>query len=122
MSQKPPYRLNSGNFLQVLTVQIKLIIRLICDRRVHPLLKLLPLVPALYFIFPDLLIGPVDDGLIVWLGSYLFLELCPPLVVEEHRNQLMGIDTRSVDGVKTGEVIDVKFSETNDQQPGNDES
>ena len=63
------------------------------DNRVSPLLKLLPIGSALYFIIPDLAIGPMDDVAVVWLGTYLFVELCPPEIVEEHmaalRNQAL---------------------------------
>ena len=62
--------------------------RLIGDARVNPLLKLLPIGSLLYLIIPDLAIGPIDDVAVIWLGSYLFIELCPPPVVAEHTKAL----------------------------------
>lgn len=73
-----------GGVFGDLSNRIKLILRLMGDNRVSPLLKLLPIGSLLYFIIPDIAIGPIDDVAIVWLGSYLFVELCPPHVVEEH--------------------------------------
>ena len=58
------------------------------DRRVNPLIKLLPLTSALYFIIPDIAPGPIDDVAIVWFGMYLFLEMCPPEIVQEHMDML----------------------------------
>ncbi|GAB4471478.1 MAG: hypothetical protein Kow0088_05230 [Anaerolineales bacterium] len=78
---------NSG-FFGELSARIKLILRLIADRRVNPLLKLLPVASLVYLIFPDLAPGPIDDALIIWLGAYLFIELCPSEVVEEHLKQI----------------------------------
>jgi hypothetical protein len=78
---------NSG-FFGELSTRIKLILRLIADRRVNPLLKLLPIASLVYLLAPDLAPGPVDDALIVWLGAYLFVELCPPEVVEEHLKRI----------------------------------
>jgi len=75
-------------FFQNLTNRIKLILRLMADRRVNPLLKLLPIGTIVYFFIPDLVIGPVDDALIIWLGTYLFVELCPPNIVQEHMQAL----------------------------------
>src|SRR3989304_2627305 len=75
-------------FFQNLTNRIKLILRLMADRRINPLLKLLPIGTIVYFFIPDLVIGPVDDALIVWLGTFLFVELCPPHIVQEHMQAL----------------------------------
>jgi hypothetical protein len=58
------------------------------DSRVSPLIKLLPVGTVVYFLFPDLLPGPIDDAAIMWLGAYLFVELCPPEVVQEHMDAL----------------------------------
>ena len=85
----------SQGFFNDMANRVKLILRLMADKRVNPLIKLLPIGSLLYFIIPDFVIGPLDDVAVIWLGSYLFVELCPPYVVEEHmaalRNQpLMG--------------------------------
>jgi uncharacterized membrane protein YkvA (DUF1232 family) len=73
-----------GGVFQDLSVRIKLILRLMGDKRVSPFLKLIPIGTLVYLVVPDLVIGPLDDALIIWLGLYLFVELCPPDVVKEH--------------------------------------
>jgi hypothetical protein len=78
-----------GGFFSELTLNIKLIMRLIADKRVNPLLKLLPIGAVVYLIWPiDLAIGPLDYAALIWLGSYLFIELCPPEIVAEHKAAL----------------------------------
>lgn len=77
-----------GGVFDDLLTRIKLIIRLIGDPRVPPLLKIVPVASLLYLLIPDLAPGPLDDAAIIWVGSYLFVELCPPHVVEEHMRAL----------------------------------
>jgi len=75
--------------------QVKLILRLMADPRVHPLVKLLPIGSLIYLVFPDFFpLNPLDDALVVGLGTYMFIELCPPEVVQEHKDALR----RVVDG------------------------
>ena len=86
---------NTG-FFQDLVQRIKLIWRLMTDPRVSFFLKLLPIASLVYLIFPfDLapgiafpVIGALDDAAIVWIGTSLFMSLCPEDIVEEHRNEL----------------------------------
>ncbi len=78
----------SGGFFNGLTLRIKLILRLMGDSRVNPLLKVLPIGSLIYFILPDIAPGPIDDAAIIWLATYLFVELCPPAVVDEHLQAL----------------------------------
>ena len=74
----------------------RLVLRLMQDERVPTWLKVgVPLVVALYFLFPiDLipdfipLLGQVDDIGVVLLGMALFIRLAPQFVVEEHRYRL----------------------------------
>jgi uncharacterized membrane protein YkvA (DUF1232 family) len=69
--------------------EIRLVMRLMGDRRVPMLLKLIPIGTLVYFIIPiDLLVGPIDDAVVIGLGLYLFIELCPPDVVAEHRQAI----------------------------------
>ncbi len=91
---------NSG-FFQDLILRIKLILRLIGDRRVNFLLKLLPIAAAIYVISPvDLIpgavfpvIGALDDAVVIWLGTTLFVTLCPDDIVQEHTNALNKVVT-----------------------------
>jgi hypothetical protein len=78
----------SGGFFQELTLRIKLILKLLGDRRVNPLLKILPIGSLIYLVVPDLVPGPIDDAAVIWLATYLFVELCPPDVVQEHLEAL----------------------------------
>ena len=86
MSDKKPRTIApyGGGVFQGLANRIKLILRLIGDSRVSPLLKLIPVTSLVYLIFPDIAPGPIDDAAIIWLSTYLFVELCPPEVVQEH--------------------------------------
>jgi hypothetical protein len=86
-----PITPSSGGFFNQIGTRIKLILRLMKDRRVNPLLKLLPIGSLLYMIIPDLAPGPIDDAAIIWIGAYLFVELCPPEVVEEHQRELEAV-------------------------------
>jgi hypothetical protein len=71
------------------TRMIRLVMRLIGDSRVNFLLKILPLGALAYMVIPDP-IPYIDDALILGLGTYVFVELCPEDVVEEHRARLWG--------------------------------
>jgi hypothetical protein len=78
-------------FFQDLTTRAKLILRLLGDRRVNIFLKLLPIGSVVYLLMPDLAPGPIDDAAVIWLGAYLFVELCPPDVVQEHMRALTSV-------------------------------
>jgi len=107
-SIRPP-----GGVFNDLTQYARLVLRLMGDRRVNPLLKLLPVGALAYLVIPDLLLGPVDDAMLVWIGTYLFVELCPPNVVAEHRTALQQVisgewrDPQQPDD----EIIDAEFRE-----------
>jgi hypothetical protein len=82
-----------GGFFQGLSDRVRLIMRLLADPRVSPWLKLMPIGSLIYLIVPvDLAIGPIDDAAIIWLGTYLFVEMCPPDVVAEHLQALTAAD------------------------------
>ena len=86
---------NTG-FFQDLVQRLKLVWRLLSDRRVNFFLKLLPIASLVYLVSPvDLapgialpVIGALDDAAILWIGTSLFMSLCPEDVVEEHWNEL----------------------------------
>ena len=102
---------SGGGIFNDLATRIKLILRLMGDSRVSPLLKLLPIGSLLYFIIPDIAIGPVDDVAIVWIGSYLFVELCPPDIVQEHMDTLRGQALPGEKSQRSDDVIDGEFWE-----------
>ena len=93
MNLGDPRRLSSVSpgFLHQTALQIKLIWRLLRDRRVSPLLKLLPVGAVLYVILPDFLPGPIDDAAVLLGGCWLFIELCPANVVAEHWRELNAV-------------------------------
>lgn len=94
--------------------QIKLIFRLLADPRVHPLIKLLPIGSLIYLVFPDFFpLNPVDDAVIIGLGTYMFVELCPPDVVQEHKDALSSVVTGTWRDLKENTEEDVD----EDEQP-----
>jgi uncharacterized membrane protein YkvA (DUF1232 family) len=112
-SIKRPKEAKEGFFGELYT-NLKLIIRLIRDKRVNFFLKLLPVGALLYLVVPlDVLpINPIDDAMIIWLGGYLFIELCPPDVVKEHLKGLRNPVTSdpTVD-MTPPDVVDGEFKE-----------
>jgi len=83
-------------FFQDIILQGKLILRLMSDKEVNFLLKLLPIAALVYVVSPvDLLpglmlpvIGALDDAAVLWLGTTVFVALCPDEVVQKHRDAL----------------------------------
>lgn len=71
-----------------LSIRIKLVWRLLLDRRINVLYKLLPIGSLIYLVNPFDIVGPVDDAILIWLGGTLFIELCPPEIVQEHLDAL----------------------------------
>ncbi len=101
---------NKG-FLGEMVLQVRLIMRLMQDRRVNPFLKILPFAGIIYLIAPDLMIGPIDDTAVLFLGSYIFLELCPQHVVQEHLRALRG---ESEPGKEDHDVVDAEYHDLDD--------
>lgn len=107
---------SQGNIFQDFALRSRLILRLMADGRVNFLLKLLPIGALAYLISPvDFIpaavapiIGTADDIAIVWMGMYLFLEMCPPGVVREHLRNLLGseITPESKPSNDEGDIID----------------
>jgi uncharacterized membrane protein YkvA (DUF1232 family) len=114
MAEKRPSKIMvppQGGMLRDFAARLKLIFRLLGDRRVNFFLKFLPLASVAYLFWPlDAIalpiIGVLDDAAILWIGSTLFVELCPPNVVQEHRNELAS----NVDD-SSGDVVDAEASD-----------
>lgn len=97
-------------FLGDFVIQAKLVFRLMGDKRVNPFLKILPFGGVVYLIFPDLLLGPIDDAALLLGGSYLFLELCPRNLVEEHLKKLrLGSSQENFNDKPDENIIDAEF-------------
>ena len=114
MAEKRPSKIMvppQGGMLRDFAARLKLIFRLLGDRRVNFFLKFLPLASVAYLFWPlDAIalpiIGVLDDAAILWIGSTLFVELCPPNVVQEHMNELVS----NVDD-SSGDVVDAEASD-----------
>lgn len=103
-----------GGVVRNILNQLKLIFRLMGDRRVNFFAKLVPVGALIYLVSPiDAvslpIIGAVDDAALLWLSSYIFTELCPPDVVTEHMKALASNTTSNgaQDDVVDAETTDV---------------
>ena len=83
-----PFKWPDGGVFQGIADHLKLVWRLMLDQRVPFWLKVFPFGSLLYFISRFDLPGPVDDIGVVWLFTYLFIELCPPDVVKQHQREI----------------------------------
>ncbi len=88
-----------------MTKQLLLIFRLMRDKRVHPLVKVLPFLSLLYLVYPDLVPGPFDDAVVITLFLQFFLALVPDEIIEEHRFdlELQEKNTNAGDNIIEGE-------------------
>lgn len=107
----PPNRGMLSNFVS----RLKLILKLMGDPRVSPWVKLVPIGAFIYLVSPvDIIMGipgidALDDAAVLWIGSTLFVELCPPEVVQEHLRELGGnLEDAS------GEIVDAESTDIND--------
>jgi hypothetical protein len=80
-----------GGFVTHLPSFVRVFYRLMVDRRVSPMAKLVPLLGVLLLLTPpalelDLipLVGELDWLLVILISLKLFIWLCPPEVVREH--------------------------------------
>jgi uncharacterized membrane protein YkvA (DUF1232 family) len=105
-----------GGMMKDFVKRLKLIGRLMGDSRISAFLKILPLASLAYLISPvDLapgavfpVIGALDDAAILWIGSTLFVELCPPNLVREHMDSLE-METSG----DSGEIVDAETRDIN---------
>lgn len=107
-----------GDIFGSFGMQIRLIVRLLADRRVNFFLKILPVFSLIYLISPlDFAIPLVDDAFVLWLANTLFLDLCPPEIVEEHRASLERSETqkRKQTRVEEKDVIEAEYKEKGDE-------
>jgi len=122
MDEKKPSNLmispQQGGVVRSVINQLKLIFRLMGDSRVNVFAKLVPIGALVYLVSPiDAIsipvIGVVDDAAILWLGSYIFTELCPPEVVAEHMKELAG----NMQVNPRDEIVDAETTDVSDKQP-----
>jgi len=114
--QKNPLTNPGGGVFGEISNHFKLVLRLLRDPRVNPFLKLIPMATIIYLVVPDLILGPIDDAAIIGFGLFIFVELCPQHVVEEHRAALAGEipgqwkDPQQIDDE---DIVDAEFTEDN---------
>src|SRR5512135_3777554 len=109
-----------GGMIRDFVLRVKLILRLLGDKRVSPWLKIIPVAGLAYLVSPfDLIpdivlpvIGELDDAAVLWLTNYLFVELCPPEIVAEHVKAL-GAPAKSAESDE--DVIDAESVEIKDK-------
>jgi uncharacterized membrane protein YkvA (DUF1232 family) len=98
--------------------RLKLIFKLMGDPRVSPLVKLIPVGTLVYLVSPlDLIMGipglaALDDVAVLWMGSNLFVELCPPEVVQEYM-QAIG---SNLDNTSSDDIVDADARDINDNK------
>lgn len=110
----------SGGFFEELVLRIKLILKLMGDRRVSLLLKFLPVGSLGYLVWPLDIPGPIDDAALLGLAMYLFIELCPPEVVEEHLKNLRSVIPAEFRDppAHSAEVVDGEYREVDAPDSG----
>ena len=108
---------NTGVFQDLLR-QVKLVYKLMGDKRISFFLKLLPIASIVYLVSPvDLapglalpVIGALDDAAVLWLGTTLFLTLCPEEIVQEHKeamDKVVNATWRDAPAEKKMDIIEV---------------
>jgi uncharacterized membrane protein YkvA (DUF1232 family) len=105
-----------GGMIRDFIMRIKLILRLVGDRRISFWLKIIPVAGILYLIspldiIPDIafpLVGELDDAAILWLTNALFVELCPPEIVQEHIKLLTSSARPSYGDVVDADSVEFK--------------
>lgn len=106
-----------GGIVRDFILRVKLIVRLVRDRRISAWLKIIPIAGLIYLVSPlDLIpdialpvIGELDDAAVLWITNYLFVELCPPEIVQEHVSALTAKAGKPVqDDVIDAESVEIK--------------
>ena len=119
MTPNPTAANNSVGILGELIRNAQLVWRLLKDPRVSlPVKLIIPGVVGLYLLspidfMPDLLplLGQIDDIAVLFGGVMLFIQMCPPDVVAEHRAALAGEAQapQSATGGHAGETVDAEY-------------
>ena len=88
----------AAGILAEIIKNIKLIWRLLNDRRVPSWLKMIIPATLLYLLFPvdivpDIVpgLGQLDDIAVILLGLKLFVEMCPEEIVRQHLDELASV-------------------------------
>lgn len=119
--RKPVITQDQVGALTQMVRTLRLVWRLLNDPRVPFLLKLTIPAALVYVVSPvDLIpdvilgLGQLDDLGVVILAIGMFIQFCPPDIVEEHRRAIAG---QMGNGTPTDEnVIDGSFHEIKDEE------
>lgn len=115
-----------GGLVKDVIIYAKLIWSLMTDKRVNFFLKLLPVGALIYLVSPiDLVsgmvlpvIGALDDAAIIWIGTSLFINLCPEAVVEEHMLALHKGRSRNWQDLPADpDIVDGEARDVTSEQP-----
>ena len=99
-----------GGFFNDLITKIRLTIALVQDDRISMLVRAIPVFCLIYLIVPiDLLIGPIDDALVLYFGIDYFISACPRDIVDEHLAAIRG--GKSSSEQKEDIIIDAEFKD-----------
>jgi uncharacterized membrane protein YkvA (DUF1232 family) len=105
MKAKPKHP-RGEDFFSRLVLEARLIWRLFVDRRVAFYWKLIPIAALGYTLVPFNILAPLDDIAIAWVGLSIFIEVCPPDVVDEHRQALRRVIQGKLRDAPKSEVSD----------------
>jgi hypothetical protein len=98
-----------GGFFNDLMLKVRLTIKLVQDDRIELWMRAIPILCLVYLVVPiDLLIGPIDDALVIYFGMDFFISLSPRDIVEGYLVELQGAGT--VDQPEEP-IIDAEFKE-----------
>ena len=119
MTPNPVVASNRVGILGELVRNAQLVWRLLKDPRVPlPIKLIIPGVVGVYVLspidfMPDVLplIGQIDDIAVLFGGVMLFIQMCPPDVVDEHRAALAGEVKAPPTGTggHVGETVDAEY-------------
>lgn len=114
-----------GGLVKDIILYGKLMLALMADKRVNFFLKILPVAALIYLVSPiDLMpgmvlpvIGALDDAAVIWIGTSLFINLCPEHVIEEHMQALQKGMTRKWREVQIDpEIVEGEAHDISDQK------
>ena len=103
--------------------QFQLAWRLILDPRISLITKVIPLLSVVYLLSPldfipdiTLGLGQLDDLAFILIGLRLFIDVCPPTIVEEHRTALEDEYYGENETVSDKDVIDVEVIHPDEEE------
>jgi len=119
MTQPRPRNTLGHGIMHEIGLEANLLVKLMTDRRVSILLKLIPIAGLLYVINPIDFPGPLDDVVVLVFALVIFVELCPRTVVNEQRKKLRQVIPGDWHAAPPEpDVIDGKFREPEDKDQG----